>query len=111
MTSAHQALEPFQGEHQVSAALVARDRVQFVDDNEPHGAQLLAETRRRQQDEQRLRRCNQYLRRTPQHRRPLTRRGITSAKSGADCCEIKAIVSGDRTYPGKRLFEIDSYVV
>src|SRR6266478_2193929 len=49
-----EALETFQRQGQMRTALVAGERVQFIDDNVTNGSELLAELRRGQQDEQRL---------------------------------------------------------
>src|ERR1700730_6805100 len=95
----------------MSAALVACNRVEFVDDNVTDGAELLAETGRGQQDEQRLRRGNQNMWWAPQHRCPFTCRRITRAQAGADGGKIEARLGCDAAYSSERFFEIDSYIV
>ena len=59
----HQRLQPFERQRQVRAALVGRDGVDLVDDHRPHVAQRAPSRLRRQQDEQRLGRRDQHVRR------------------------------------------------
>ncbi len=62
-TGAHHALEPLERERQMRAALVRRERVQFIDDHVPHRRELGAKARRGQQQEQRLGRRDENMRR------------------------------------------------
>ena len=59
----HQRLQPLERQRQVRAALVGRDGVDLVDDHRPHVAQRPPPRLRRQQDEQRLGRRDQDVRR------------------------------------------------
>ncbi len=88
------------------AALVARDRMKFVDNYVADRTQLLAKPRRGQQDEQRFGRRDQDLRWPLQHRRPLARRRVAGSKSRANRRELQPEFQRDRLDPGQRLFEI-----
>src|SRR5260370_12408969 len=79
-----ESLEPLQREGQVRTALVARERVEFIDDNVADRGEFLAEFARGQQDEQRLPRGERHVRRPSEHRGTLARGGVTGAQSCAD---------------------------
>ena len=76
------AVEALDGEREVRAALRPGDGVHLVQDQRPDAAEDLAPLRGEQQ-EQRLRRGDQDVRRLPEHRRPLFLRGVPGADG--DC--------------------------
>ena len=79
-----QRRQPLQGDRQVGAALVARQRVDLVHDDRLHRPQHAASGLGGQQDVQRLRRGDQDVGRPPAHLRPLALGGVAGANQGAD---------------------------
>ena len=80
----HQRVEPLERQRQVRAALVGRDGVDLVDDHRAHVAQRPPPRLRRQQDEQRLRRGDQDVRRPPRRLAPLARGRVAGAHRRPD---------------------------
>ena len=106
----HHPFEPLQREREMSAALVAGDRVELVDDHVADGGELLAKARRGQQDEERLGRGDENMRRPPEHRGAFVRGRIAGAKAGADAARSGPF-GGDFAHAVERLFEIEADVV
>ena len=79
-----QRLEPLERQREMRAALVARDRVNFVDDHRAHRAQHLAAGLRREQDVERLGRRDEDVRRRAAHPRALALRRVAGAHGRAD---------------------------
>ncbi len=75
-----QRLEPLEREREVRAALVARDRVDLVDDHGLDGAQRFATARARDEQVQRLGRGDDEARRLAHHRRAL-RAGVSPVRT------------------------------
>ena len=92
-------------------AFVTRNRVQLVYDHIVDAAELLAKTRRGQQNEERLGRRDQDLRRKAQHRGAVAGRCVAGAESGANRDRFQAHRGRDLRDPGERLFKIDPDVV
>ena len=107
----HEALEAFQRQREMRAALVAGESVEFIDNHVADGGELLAELRRGQQDEQRLRRRDENVRRPPKHRSALARGRVARPKTGADAREIDARRGADVAHAVERLLEIEPDVV
>src|SRR5260370_18479773 len=105
------SFESLQREGQVRTALVAREGVEFIDDNVAGRGEFLAEFRRGQQDEQRLRSGDENVRRPSEHRGTLARRGVTGAKPGADMRKIEPRFGADVAHPIQRLLEVEADVV
>ena len=78
-----QRVEPFQRQRQVRAALGAGHRVHLVDDHRLHPAQRLP-GRGGEQQEQRLRRGDQHVRRRAGERAALVGRGVAGAHADRD---------------------------
>lgn len=95
----------------MSAALAARNRVQFVDNNEPDRAEFLAEAWRRKQDEKRLGSGHKDMRRSAEHRVALAGGSITGAQSRPDRTQGKSELARDRANSQKRFLEIQPYIV
>ena len=79
-----QRLEPLEREREVRAALVARDRVDLVDDDGLDRAQRLAALRAGDQEVERLRGGDHEARRLAHHRGALRARGVAGAHRDAD---------------------------
>ena len=92
-------------------ALVARERVELIDDHVADTGELLAELRRGQQDKQRLGGRDENMRRPTEHRSALARGGVAGAKAGADAREIEARLGADVADAVERLLEIEADVV
>ena len=73
-------LEPLEGEGQVRAPLVPRDRVDLVDDHRPDAPQHVATSLGGDQQVERLGRGDEQVRRTLEHRRAILARGVPAAK-------------------------------
>ncbi len=78
-------LEPLEGEREVRAALVPRDRVDLVHDHGLGGAHQLAAALARDEQEERLRRRDHEARRVPQHRGALRGRGVARCGPRPGC--------------------------
>ena len=78
-----QRIEPLERQREMRAALVARDRMDFVDDHRAHRAQHLAAGLRREQDVERFGRRDEDVRRRAAHARPLALRRVASAHGRA----------------------------
>ena len=107
----HEALEALQRQREMRAALVAGERVELIDDHVANGGELLAELRRGQQDEQRLRRRDENMRRPAEHRGALARGGVAGAKAGADARKIEPRFGADVAHAVQRLLEVQPDVV
>src|SRR5258708_25009886 len=93
------------------AALVAGERMKFIDDDMTHGGELLAELRRGQQDEQRLRSGDKNVRRTTEHRGTLARRSVAGAESSANVREIELRLGAGFAHAIQRLLEVEADIV
>jgi hypothetical protein len=78
-----QRLEALQGEREVRSALVARHRMDLVDDHRAHVAEALAALGGRHQEVQRFGRRDQEVGRLAKHRSPGARRGVARAGNHA----------------------------
>ena len=76
--------EPLERQRQMRAALVARERVDFVDDDRAHRAQHVPARLGAEQDVQRLRRRDEDVRRRAAHARALALRRVAGAHGRAD---------------------------
>ena len=76
--------EPFQRQRQMRAALVARERVDFVDDDRAHRAQHVPARLGAEQDVQRLRRRDENVRRLAAHARAFALRRVARAHGRPD---------------------------
>ena len=107
----HHPFEALQRERQMSAALVAGDRVELVNDDVADGRELLAKARRGQQDEQRLGRGDEDVRRPPQHRGAFAR-GVSPVRSPARIgASSRPISLRLVAHTGQRLLEIEADVI
>ena len=68
----------------MSPSLIVSDRVNFIDDNGMHIAQVLPALNGGQQDVERFRRCHQDVRRRPQHLDTLFGKRVARAYRGSD---------------------------
>jgi hypothetical protein len=107
----HEALKPLERQGEMRTALVARQRVEFIDNHVANAGELLAEPGRSQQDEQRLGRRDQNMRRPPEHRSALAGGRVAGAQAGADAREIEPGFRASITHALQRLFEIQPDVV
>ena len=82
--SARECLQPLQRQRQMRAALVAGNRVNFIDDHRPAGGEHGPARLRSQQNVQRLRGRHDDVRRFAPHSGALRLRGIAAAHSRAD---------------------------
>ena len=99
-------LQPLQRQSQVRAALVAGRRMDLIDDHRPRGPQRLAAALGGQQNEQRLRRGHQDVRRALDHPPPLPCLRIAGAHRRSDCGQANAAPRGQRGDLGQRPGEI-----
>ena len=76
------------------AALVARDRVDLVDDHRLGRREELAAPLGGEQDVQRLRRCDQDVGRLPQHAAALAGGRVARANGDADLGQVDALGGG-----------------
>ena len=107
-----QAIEPLERQREVRAALVARDRVDLVDDHRAAAAPSAARpVHGRQQDVQRLRRGDQDVRRVLRHLRALADRRVAGAHRDADLGELHALARGALGELGERRLEVALDVV
>ena len=81
---AHQCVEALQGKHEMRPAFVIGNRMDLIDDDGAYGTEMVAALLCRQQNVERLRRGDEDVRRTPQHRLPLARKRVAGAHSRAD---------------------------
>ncbi len=91
-----QGLEPFEGEGQVGAALVAGHGVDLVDDDRLDRLQRLAAAVAGDQQVQRLGRGDHEGGRPADHRRPLGRRGVAGAHAHPDRRRVEPQLGGHR---------------
>ena len=77
-----EAVQPFQTERQVGAALGAEDGMDLVDDDGARGAQHGAAAGAGEQQVKRFRRGDQDVRRPPGHRRARRRRRVSGPQAG-----------------------------
>ena len=103
---AAERIEPLEREHQVRAALAARDRVQLVHDHALDALQHRAAGFRGQQDEERLRRRDQDVRRGLAHAVALEGRGVAGAHRVADRHVVDALLEELVADAGERLLEV-----
>ena len=108
---ANQAFQPLQRDGQMRSALVAGKSMKLVNDHVANVDQLLAKARRGQQDEERLRRSDEDVRRPAEHRTALAGRRIAGAKAGAQMRQVKAHRGAADAHAFKRLVEVDADVV
>ena len=107
----HHPLQPLQGQRQMRAALVAGHRMQLIDDDPANRLQLLTETAGGQQDEQRLRRGDEDLRRTAQHRAALARGSIAGAQPGANRGQGKSATRRGSAHSAQWLLQVQPDIV
>ena len=98
--------EPLQGQGQVGAALVAGHGVDLVDDHRAHRAQRLAALPRRDHQVERLRRGDQQVGRTPEHRDAGRGCGVAGADLGADLRQLDVELPSHRADFGEGNLEI-----
>ena len=103
---AAQRIEPLQRQHQVRAALGAGDRVQLVHDHAAHALQHRAAGFRGQQDEERLGRRDQDVRRRLAHAVALEGRGVAGADGVPDRHVVEALLEELVADAGERLLEV-----
>ena len=106
-----QRAEAFQREHQVGATLGARHRVQLVDDHALDRLEHLAARVRGEQDEERLRRGHQDVRRVAPHALALGGRRVARAHGTADVEVRQAHRDEAFADAGQRLLEVLADVV
>ena len=103
---AAERVQPLEREHQVRAALAARDRVQLVHDHALDALQHRAAGFRGQQDEERLRGRDQDVRRGLAHAVALEGRGVAGAHGVADRHVVDALFEELVADAGERLLEV-----
>ena len=94
-TSVAQRLEPFEGEGQVRAALVAGDGVDLVDDHRLDRAQRVTPLRAGDEEVERLRRGDDEARRLAHHRGALRTRGVAGAHRDAHAGRVEPLLGRD----------------
>jgi len=99
-------IEAGQTERQVRAALVVDDGVNFVDDHGPRRLEHLPALLRGQQDEQRLGRRNQDVRRARKHPLAVGGESVTGAERGPDGRKRNAPLGGKGGDFGERRFQV-----
>ena len=99
--AAEQRVEPLEGERQVGAALGGGDRVHLVDDHRLDAAQRLPRGRGEQQEE-RLGRGDQDVRRGAGEQPPLVGRGVAGAHADGDLRRRDAEPAGGLPDAGQR---------
>src|SRR5260221_4513547 len=77
LCSCNKNVQPLQRQCQMRAALVIRDRMDFVDNHSFHIRENAPASLRRQQNVERLRSCYQDVRRTLEHFLPLAHQSVT----------------------------------
>ena len=87
---AHHPLEALQGDRQMGPALIARQRMKFINHHVANRGELLAEFRGSEQQKERFGRGNQNVWRPTQHRAALMRGGVTSAQTRADAAQVES---------------------
>ena len=119
-TNAHRSRRPtlpdhsfqaLQRERQMSAALVAGDRVELVNDDVANGSELGAKARRGQEDEQRFGRGDEDVRRPSKHRGALIGGRIAGAQPRTYRGERQAHLGSDFAHTVERLLEVEADVV
>ena len=103
---AAERIQPLERQHQVRAALAAGDRVQLVHDHALDALQHRAAGFRGQQDEERLRRRDQDVRRRLAHAVALEGRGVAGADGVADRHVVDALLEELVADAGERLLEV-----
>ena len=106
-----QCRQPLQGNRQVGAPLVARQRVNLVHDDRLHRPQHAAPGLGGQQDIQRLRRRDQDVGRLAAHFGPLAPGRIAGAHQGADADIGLARLQQPVADPGQRRLEVPVDIV
>jgi hypothetical protein len=104
-------VEPLERQREVRAALVARDRVDLVDDHRAQLAQAGAPADGGEQDVERLGGGDQDVRRPPRQLRALADRGVAGAHRDPDVGELDAARGGVRAQLGERRLEVALDVV
>ena len=107
----HERIEARQGQREVRAALIGRNGVNLIDDDRLHAREEPARLFGRHQDEQRLGRRDENVRRFAQHPRAVALRGITGARRGANRRELDPATFGEREQLAERRLEILADVV
>ncbi len=101
-----EAIEPLERQREVTAALVAGNRVDLVDDHRAHAAERRAPALARELDEQRLGRRDQDVRRMLRQLGALRRRRVTGAHRDLDVRKPDSFAGGARAQLGERLLEV-----
>jgi hypothetical protein len=99
-------LQPFQADRQVGAALVARHRVDLVDDDGVDGAQGIAPSLAGEQQVERLGRGDHEARGLAHHLGALPARGVAGADADPDVGWREAQLAGDLGDLGQRPFQV-----
>jgi hypothetical protein len=99
-------LEPLEREGEVRAPLVAGEGVDLVDNDRLHGREGRPGPFGSQVQVQRLRRGDEEVRRPPDHRLPLGRRGITGPHGDTDGCRFVAELPGHLGDLGEGLVKV-----
>ena len=107
----HQRVQPLERQRQVRAALVGGDGVDLVDDHRAHVAQRPPPRLRGQQDEERLGRRHQHVRRPLGRLAPLARGRVAGPDRGPDARRRVAQLRRQRPQLGERLLEVAADVV
>ncbi len=105
-TGVAQRLEPFEGEGEVRAALVARDGVDLVDDDRLDGAQRLTTLRAGDEEVERLGGGDDEARRLAHHRGALRAGGVAGAHRDAHAGCVEPELGGDLGDLGERSLEV-----
>jgi hypothetical protein len=101
-----QLLEPLERHGQVGATLVARHRVDLVDDHGAHAPQHLAALLGRDHQVERLGRGDEKLRRLAQHAGALRGRGVARAQCGPNVGHRQPQLARHLADAGDRPFEV-----
>ncbi len=98
--------QSFQGQGQVGASLVRRDRVDLVHDDGAHAAQHGPAPLGRHHEVERLRRGDQDVRRPLEHGGPLGRDRVTGPDRDPDVRRGQPELGGGRGDPGQRRLQV-----
>ena len=107
----HQLVEPLERQRQVRAALVAGHRVDLVHDHGAHVREPAPARLGGEQDEERLGRGHQHVRRPAPDQPSLVRGGVAGAHRGADLGRGQARRHRGRGQLGERLVQVAPHVV
>ena len=107
----HEPIQALEREREMRAALVAGDRVNLVDDDRLHPRERLATLHGGEQDEQRLGRGDQDVRRMLREPRAFADRRVAGARRDLDIGKLDAFLGGARGQLTERRFEVAMDIV